>query len=87
MKFFRTIALLLAARGDGAAAFRLGTFYETGVNAPRSALSAWAWFSFAARNGSAPALEKQLSTDEMKTARKRLATITADLREVTEILR
>lgn len=84
---------LKAARGDGAAAFRLGTFYETGVNAPRSALSAWAWFSVAARNGNAPAREKiavqekQLSTDEMKSARKRLAAITADLREVAEILR
>jgi TPR repeat protein len=84
---------LKAARGDGAAALRLGTFYENGVNAPPSAMSAWAWFSFAGRNGSAPArekiaaLEKQLSTDEMKSAQKRLAVITADLREVAEILR
>jgi len=90
----RVLAFYLkAARGDGAAAFRLGIFYETGVNAPQSAVSAWAWFSFAALNGSAPArekiaaLEKQLSTDEMKSAQKRLAAITADLREVAEILR
>ena len=93
-KVMRVLSVYLkAARGDGAAAFQLATFYETGVNAPQSAIPAWAWFSVAARNGHAPArekiaaLEKQFSTEELKSARKRLEKISADLKPVAAILR
>jgi len=84
---------LKAARGDGLPPFRIGDFYLTGVNAPKSAPSAWAWFKVAGQNGYTPArekiagLEKQLTADEMQIARQRLAALTSDLQEVAAAIR
>ena len=93
-KVMRVLSVYLkAARGDGAAALRLGNFYLTGENAPSSAPKAWAWFKLAAQNGLAAAREKtsaaeaQMSGEELKTAQKELEKLTADLKPVTAILR
>ena len=84
---------LKAARGDGAAAFQLGKYYETGSDAPQSALKAWAWFSIAAQNGNPAAggklatLAGQMNRDEMQRAQQRLASLRADLKEIAPHLR
>ena len=90
----RVLSLYLkSARGDGSAAFRIGEMYENGSDTPKSASSAWVWFSIAEQNGNAEArdkirvLEKQMSADEIKSAQNRFSSVSADLKEVAPILR
>ena len=84
---------LKSALGDSATAFRIGECYDKGLNAPKSATAAWAWFNIAARNGNAKAREEmrkqeeRMSTQELKSAPKRLSELQADQKEVAMALR
>lgn len=76
---------LNSATGNGTAALQIGDQYLAGQDTPKSAAWAWVWYSLAAQDGStgAPAriaaVERQLSQDELKTARQNLADQTAEL--------
>ena len=84
---------LKSALGDGATAFRIGECYDQGLNTPKSAPAAWAWFNIAARNGNAKAREEirkqeeRMSPEELKSAQTRLSELQADLKKVATALR
>jgi TPR repeat protein len=76
----RALSLYLkSAKGDGRAAFQIGTRYLKGQDAPQSNTRAWAWFAIAAREGSSEArekmkeLESQMTPDELKAAERERA--------------
>jgi TPR repeat protein len=80
-----------AAAGDDAAAAQIGKAYLAGLEAPRNPAQAWVWFTIGARNGKyrdrLADCEKEMTSQEIETAKSRLPKLAQHLDEVRERLR
>lgn len=84
---------LKACRKDPNALMQLGNMYRMGQDVPKDAMRAWQWLSLASQNGSSearakiPELEKQMTSDELKEAKRLLPELVKELSSVAAILR
>jgi len=91
---WRVLSLYLkSATGHGEAACLIGQRYLDGEEVPKSAPSAWAWFTVARQNGSAEAgkqldtLAHQMSPDETAAGQKALASLEEELKAASQALK
>ncbi|HEX5397778.1 MAG TPA: tetratricopeptide repeat protein [Verrucomicrobiae bacterium] len=84
---------LKSALGDGQSASEIANCYLVGKDAPKSALDAWCWFTFAAQDGSDKAtaqlhrLESQMNSETVDQAREQLPGLLQELTRVGALLR
>jgi TPR repeat protein len=84
--------LLKAATGDGKSASEIGDHYLKGLDAPKSAVHSWAWYSVAEKKGFADArasikeIESHMTSEEMKDGEKERARLENELQRIAASL-